>query len=122
MTKITNIFIGLIAAIHFYIAYFEIFAWTDRGPQIFKSLPKELFQSTIEMAANQGLYNGFLAAGLVWCLLIKDHRWSKNIGIFFLSCIAIAGIYGAYSIEQKILFIQTLPAVIAILLLSKKTN
>ena len=67
------------------------------------------------MAANQGLYNGFLAAGLFWSLFISDANWSKNVALFFLSCIAIAGIYGAYSASKKILFIQTLPALIAIL-------
>jgi len=76
------------------------------------------------MAANQGLYNGFLAAGLIWTYFITNPIWKKKISIFFLGCIVVAGIYGAFSIEPKTLFIQTIPALIAIILvcLSSKKN
>lgn len=68
------------------------------------------------MAANQGLYNGFLAAGLVWALVfIKDVTWKRNVALFFLSCVAVAGLYGAMTVSQSILFVQTVPAVLAIL-------
>ena len=117
MTLITTIIIGLIAFLHLYIMWFEMFKWTSRGPKIFTTLPNELFEPTKEMAANQGLYNGFLAAGLVWSLFIKDTVWQQNIALCFLIFVAIAGIYGAFTVSKKIVFVQTLPAVIAILLL-----
>lgn len=117
MALITNIFIGLIAFIHLYILWFEMFAWESRGPKVFRSFPKDLFPQTKAMAANQGLYNGFLAAGLIWSLLISDKNWSHHVAVFFLLCVAVAGLYGAYSADKKILFVQTVPAVIAIALL-----
>ena len=122
MAIFTRVIIGLIATIHFYILWFEMFAWTSRGPEIFKSLPKEIFEPTSAIAANQGLYNGFLAIGLVWTYFITDRIWKKKISIFFLGCITLAGIYGTFTIETKILFIQTIPAIIAItfVLLSDK--
>ena len=69
------------------------------------------------MAANQGLYNGFLAAGLIWSFFINNIEWKNNISLFFLSCIAIAGIYGAITVSRKIFFIQSLPALITITLI-----
>jgi len=69
------------------------------------------------MAANQGLYNGFLAAGLIWSFFIRDENWSDNIALFFLACVAIAGIYGALTVERKILFVQTVPAVLGIVMI-----
>lgn len=68
------------------------------------------------MMANQGLYNGFLAAGLIWSLLIQTNPWNIYVAIFFLSCVAIAGIYGSITASKKILYIQTVPAVIALIL------
>lgn len=116
MHIITKILIGLIAAIHSYILVLEMFLWESRGPKVFTSFPTELFAQTKEMAANQGLYNGFLAAGLLWALFfIKDVKWKKNVALFFLLCIGVAGIYGAVSVSQSIIFVQTVPAVLAIL-------
>ena len=115
MNKISKFLTGLIAVLHLYIAWFEIFAWTTKGPKVFASFPKDLFEPTVSMAANQGLYNAFLAFGLMWSLIIKDKLWSKNIALFFLTCIAIAGIFGALTVSQHILFVQTVPAVIAII-------
>lgn len=109
--------VALIAVIHLYILWFEMFAWESRGPKIFKQFSKDLFPKTKVLAANQGLYNGFLAMGLIWSLLIKNESWSENICIFFLACVAIAGLYGALTAERKILFVQTVPASIAIVLL-----
>ncbi len=76
-----------------------------------------MFEPTKSLAANQGLYNGFLAAGLIWTFLIQDPFWSTNISIFFLSCVAIAGIYGAFTADKKIFLVQALPALIALLLI-----
>ena len=67
-----TIFIGIIAVLHLYFLWFEMFAWTTRGKKVFKNLPKEMFEPTKSMAANQGLYNGFLAAGLIWSFFIQD--------------------------------------------------
>jgi putative membrane protein len=106
--------IGLVAAIHVYILWLEMFAWTTRGPKVFKSFPAHLFPATKSLAANQGLYNGFLAAGLVWSLLIGDPVWQHNVALFFLSCVAVAGIYGTITADKKIFFTQALPALITI--------
>lgn len=84
--------VGLVAFIHIYIMIFEMFLWTKRGPKVFSSFPKDLFEKTTALAANQGLYNGFLAAGLIWSLLISDPGWSQNVATFFLACVAVAGV------------------------------
>jgi len=81
---LTKILIGLIAALHLYIMWFEMFAWETRGPKVFGNFPKELFKPTKALAANQGLYNGFLAAGLIWTFFISDPVWKDNIALFFL--------------------------------------
>jgi len=94
-----------------------MFAWETRGKKVFKSFPKSLFAETKVMAANQGLYNGFLAAGLIWTFFIQNSDWSENIALFFLSCVAIAGIYGTVTANKKIIFVQALPAIIAIVLI-----
>jgi putative membrane protein len=112
---IANLLVALVALIHLYIVWLEMFAWTTRGRKVFKSFPQDLFEPTKTMAANQGLYNGFLAAGLIWSFFITDPVWQINVRIFFLVCVVVAGIYGAYSADKKILFVQTLPASLAIL-------
>ena len=117
MTIAINIAIGLVAFIHLYILWFEMFAWETRGPKIFKMFSKDLFPKTKVMAANQGLYNGFLAAGLIWSFLIADPVWKYNVALFFLGCVAVAGIYGAMTASKKILYVQTLPAMIGVVLI-----
>ncbi len=110
----SKILIALVALEHLYILWLEMFAWTTRGPKTFKSFPKELFAQTTSFAANQGLYNGFLSAGLIWSLLITNPEWSHNVSYFFLGCVIVAGLYGAYSADKKIFFIQALPAIFAL--------
>jgi putative membrane protein len=117
MQIIAKLLIGLVAAIHIYILWFEMFAWESRGPLVFSSFPRDLFPSTTAMAANQGLYNGFLAAGLIWSLLISDGVWRRNVAMFFLSCVAVAGIYGAMTVTTKTLLVQTAPAAVALIVL-----
>jgi len=117
MQLLIHILIGFIAFIHLYIMWFEMFAWEKKGPKIFSTFPKALFPSTKAMAANQGLYNGFLAAGLIWSLCIDNLEWQTNVALFFLSCVAIAGVYGTFTVSKKILFVQTIPAIITILLI-----
>ena len=113
----TQALIGAIALLHLYFLYFEMFAWTTKGPKIFRGFPKDLFEPTKALAANQGLYNGFLAAGLVWTFFNENPGWRFNVGLFFLSCVAIAGIFGALTASKKIFVVQALPAIIAIVLL-----
>ncbi|ADQ81168.1 protein of unknown function DUF1304 [Paludibacter propionicigenes WB4] len=117
MGTITQILIGLVALEHIYILWIEMFAWESAGKRTFKSLPAELFKPTKGLAANQGLYNGFLAAGLIWTFFISDILWKTNISIFFLSCVSIAGIYGAATADKKIFFVQALPAILALIAL-----
>ena len=111
-----KILIGLIAFFHLYIMYFEMFAWETKGRKVFSSFPRELFSQTKVMAANQGLYNGFLAAGLIWTFFITDAMWYKNVAMFFLACVSVAGIYGALTADKKIFFVQALPAIITLAL------
>lgn len=117
MIWIARILIGIVASLHMYFLYLEMFAWTTKAKKIFTSLPKDLFEPTKVLAANQGLYNGFLAAGLLWSFFIKDPTWSKNVALFFLACVVTAGTYGAFSADKKIFFVQALPAAIAIVFL-----
>lgn len=116
MKIIANVLIGLVAFIHIYILWFEMFAWNTRGRKIFKKFPVELFDQTKALAANQGLYNGFLAAGLIWTYFISDPAWKINVSIFFLLCVSIAGIYGAVTADKKIFVVQALPALIALII------
>ena len=92
-----------------------MFVWTTTGKKVFKTLPEHLFEPTKTLAANQGLYNGFLAAGLIWSLLICDATWSKNVALFFLGCVLVAGIYGALTASKRIFFVQAVPAILGIL-------
>ncbi len=109
---IANILIGLIALLHCYILVLQMALWTKpAGRKAFRLSP-EFAQSTKALAANQGLYNGFLAAGLVFGLM--QGQADRTISTFFLICILIAGIFGAVTAHKKILFIQALPAAVAL--------
>ncbi|GGF71781.1 DUF1304 domain-containing protein [Wenyingzhuangia marina] len=115
MEIVSKILILLVAIEHIYIMYFEMFAWETIGKKTFKTLPENLFTPTKGLAANQGLYNGFLAAGLIWSLFIGYTEWSTNISIFFLGCVIVAGVYGAISASKNIFITQALPAIIAVI-------
>ncbi len=91
MQLAANIFIAIVAIEHLYILWLEMFVWTTKGRKVFRSIPPDMFEKTKTMAANQGLYNGFLAAGLIWSLLIRDTTWQYYVAAFFLSCVIIAG-------------------------------
>jgi putative membrane protein len=115
MSILAQVMIGIVAAEHIFILWLEMFAWETRGKKVFRgSMPPELFRPTKVLAANQGLYNGFLAAGLIWTFFISDPQWQSNVALFFLSCVAIAGIYGALTASRRIFFVQALPALAAI--------
>jgi len=115
MTLPASLITGFVALLHLYIAYLEMFAWTTRGRKTFKSFPQHLFEPTRKMAANQGLYNGFLAAGLIWSLCIQNDEWQKHVASFFLICVLVAGIYGAATVQRSVFFIQGLPALLGLL-------
>ncbi|PWG05765.1 DUF1304 domain-containing protein [Polaribacter aquimarinus] len=102
-----------VAVIHIYIMYLEMVLWTTKkGIKSFGLKNKKFAEETKVLAANQGLYNGFLAAGLIWSYFSNN----SNFAIFFLVCVAIAGLYGAYSTKKnRILYIQTIPACIGII-------
>ena len=117
MKIIITIIIIIVAIEHLYFLWLEMFAWTTRGPKVFRNFSKELFEPTKALAANQGLYNGFLSAGLIWSLLIQDALWSQYVAIFFLGCVAVAGIYGALTADRKILYIQGVPALLGLALI-----
>lgn len=115
MLTIANIVIGLIALIHVYILVLEMFLWDKpAGLRAFGQTQAEATASKV-LAANQGLYNGFLAAGLAWGLSLGAS--GTAVKVFFLCCVLIAGLYGAATASRKILFIQALPAGIGLLLL-----
>ena len=115
MTQIANIVVGLIGLLHVYILVLEMFFWTSaRGRRAFGTTP-EFAQATKVLAANQGLYNGFLAAGLFWGLSLGPAGW--GVKFFFLLCVLVAGLYGAATASRRILFVQAVPASLGLALL-----
>ncbi|MBO9664600.1 DUF1304 domain-containing protein [Dokdonella sp.] len=115
MNAIANLLVGLVALLHGYFLVLEMFLWTTPfGRRVF-SLTPEFAQASKALAANQGLYNGFLAAGLVWGLAAGGEGF--HIKIFFLSCVIVAGAYGAWTVSRKIFYVQALPAIAALVLL-----
>lgn len=115
MTIVATILVALVALEHLYILWIEMFAWTTKGREVFRgALPDELFERTRGLAANQGLYNGFLAAGLIWGLTIPDPLWSLRVQLFFLLCVVTAATYGAMRSSPSILLKQGLPAILAL--------
>jgi len=110
MQLAARIAVGLIALLHVYILVLEMFLWeTERGLKAFAMTADFAAQTSI-LASNQGLYNGFLAAGLVFGLAYRDAKAGCHIQLFFLGCIIVAGIFGAVTAKTSILFIQTVPA------------
>lgn len=117
MSIIPKLLIALVALEHLYILYIEMFAWETIGKRTFNSLPEHLFSQTKALAANQGLYNGFLAAGLIWSLFISSPEWSYNVGTFFLACVIVAAVYGGLTASKSIIMKQGVPAMLALLAL-----
>ena len=117
MIYLANALVALVAALHFYFLVLEMFLWTKpAGLKAFGLSPEKAADSAV-LAANQGLYNGFLAAGLLWGLLQGNPGFAFQIKVFFLLCVIVAGVYGAYSVSRKILYVQAVPAAIALILL-----
>ena len=115
MALIANIVVSVVALLHVYFLVLEMFLW-DRptGLRAFGQTLEAAKASKV-LAANQGLYNGFLAAGLVWGLILGPG--GANVKMFFLGCVLIAGLYGAATASRKILFVQALPAAVGLALL-----
>jgi putative membrane protein len=114
LTQVANFFVAMMAVLHAYILVLEMFLWTtQRGRRAFGTT-KEFAEASKTLAANQGLYNGFLAAGLVWGLTLGPA--GQGTKLFFLACILVAGLYGGATVGRKILFIQAIPAAIGIAL------
>jgi putative membrane protein len=114
MNAIANTLVALVAALHVYFLTLEMFFWTrPLGLRVFGNSPQKADESAV-LAANQGLYNGFLAAGLVWGLVQPNIGFAFQIKVFFLVCVIVAGLYGAVSVSRKILFVQAAPAVLAL--------
>ena len=117
MTFIANILVAVVAALHVYFLILEMFLWTrPLGLKTFRNSIEKATESAV-LAANQGLYNGFLAAGLVWGLLHPNPAFAFQIKIFFLLCVIVAGAYGAATVSRRILYVQAAPAALALILL-----
>lgn len=120
MTLVAQIIVALVALLHLYFLVLEMFLWeTPTGLRIFRQT-KEQAAASKTLAANQGLYNGFLAAGLVWGLWLGPA--GTAITLFFLGCVVVAGIFGAVTVSRRILYVQALPALAGILLLLASRN
>ncbi len=114
MSAASSVLSALVALLHAWFLVLEMFLWTrPKGLKTFKMTP-ERAEATAVLAANQGLYNGFLAAGLVWSLLASSPEVAHQARIFFLACVIVAGLYGAWSVNRRIFFIQALPALLAL--------
>jgi len=116
MNIASQIVIAFVAALHAYFLVLEMFLWEKPiGLRAFRNTPEAAKASRV-LAANQGLYNGFLAAGLVWSITLGGA--GRSIAVFFLLCVLVAGLYGAATASRKILWVQALPAAIALALLA----
>lgn len=114
METLSDTLIVIVAVLHLYFLYLEMFLWTrPAGLRIFRNTPEQA-ETTKRLAANQGLYNGFLAAGLVWSLTVSSHVFEFEIKLFFLCCITLAALFGAVTVSRRILYIQGLPAILAL--------
>lgn len=117
MILIANVLVALVAALHAYFLILEMFLWDKPlGLKTFRNTPEKA-EITKVLAANQGLYNGFLAAGLIWGLVHGNPAFALEIKAFFLLCVIVAGVYGAATVSTRILMVQAAPAVIALVAL-----
>ncbi|MFC8451048.1 DUF1304 domain-containing protein [Kitasatospora sp. NPDC057223] len=113
MQTTANVLVGLVAALHAYILVLEMFLWERRPGRELSGFDAATARLTAPLAANQGLYNGFLSAGLVWGLIAADPT-GHRVQVFFLSCVVVAGLYGAATANRRILFAQALPGALAL--------
>ena len=116
MGVLANAVVAVVAAFHIYFLILEMFLWTKpAGLRVFGLTPEQAEASAV-LAANQGLYNGFLAAGLIWGLVQPTPAFAFQIKVFFLLGVIIAGTYGAISVSRGILYVQAAPAILALIL------
>jgi putative membrane protein len=116
MIWIANALVALVALLHVYFLILEMFLWTKPlGLKTFRQTEEKARDSAV-LAANQGLYNGFLAAGLIWGLVQGTPGFAFQIKTFFLACVIAAGIYGAATVSRRILYVQAAPAALALVL------
>lgn len=114
MRMLADVLVGLVALLHLYFLVLEMFLWTrPLGLKVFRNTPEKA-EITKVLAANQGLYNGFLVAGLVWGLCLG--AGGLHIKVFFLGCVIVAGVYGAWSVSRRILWVQAVPGAVALAL------
>lgn len=114
MNILANGLVVLVAVLHLYFLYLEMFQWTKPlGLKTFKN-DAEFAKKSAVLAANQGLYNGFLAAGLIWSVFANENM-ALSLKVFFLGCVIVASLYGGYSVNKRIFFIQGIPAIVALL-------
>ena len=117
MIFIANVLVAVVAALHVFFLVLEMFLWDKPlGLKIFRNSIEKATDSKV-LAANQGLYNGFLAAGLAWGLFHPNPALAFQIKIFFLLCVIVAGAYGAATVSRRILYVQAAPAALALVLL-----
>jgi len=111
---LADVLVGLVAVLHLYFLVLEMFLWTrPLGLKVFRNTPEKA-ETTKVLAANQGLYNGFLVAGLAWGLWLGSA--GSHIKVFFLGCVIVAGLYGAWSVSKRILWVQAFPGAVALAL------
>jgi putative membrane protein len=116
MDILSNTLVAIVAALHLYFLYPEMFLWTKpAGLKIFRNTPEQA-ETMKKLAANQGLYNGFLAAGLIWSLIVTSQLFAFDIKVFFLSCVVLAALFGAVTVSRRILYVQGLPAILALVI------
>jgi putative membrane protein len=118
MIVLTKALILIMILLHFYFMILEMFFWTKPAGRKAFGMSLDQAESSKKLAANQGLYNGFLSAGLLWGLLDPRPFFGISIQIFFLSCIVTAGVFGAWTVHRKIFWIQAFPAILALIALS----
>jgi putative membrane protein len=113
MSVIAKVLVALVALEHVYFLVLEMFLWTTPRTRAAFGMNAEQAEQTKVLAANQGLYNGFLAAGLIWSL-VAPAAYAVPLALFFLSCVLVAGLYGGATANKRIWVLQALPAVIAL--------
>lgn len=113
MGAVANVLVGLVAALHAYILVLEMFLWERAPGRRLSGFDAAMAKATAPLAANQGLYNGFLAAGLLWGLVAADPTGFR-VQVFFLACVVVAGLYGAATANRRILVAQALPGALAL--------
>ena len=114
MNVVANILVGLVALIHVYIVVLEMFLWTSPRARAAFGNTEEFAKESATLAANQGLYNGFLAAALVWGLIATDPT-GFQFKVYGLACVIVAGLYGAATASKRILFVQVVPGTLALI-------